>query len=99
MRRKEQQGPRRMCESCKVASYCSYLHVLRSERDWSAGDRCVEHVWVKIGTVGPDDRAEFGIHADLGELRDISERRKDATELKHGSEIDLSGNAVFKAKM
>src|SRR5688572_22889408 len=54
MRRKEQQGPRRMCESCKVASL---------------------------------------------ELRDISERRKDATELKHGSEIDLSGNTVFKAKM
>ena len=68
-------------------------HLNRPPRDFR-----VEHVRVEVSTIGPDDRSDLWVQANLCKFGDVSERSEDASELKPESEIELSRNAILKAQ-
>jgi hypothetical protein len=50
----------------------------------------VENVRIEIGTARPDERAEFGVDPNLGNLPLVTKRRKDSLEVDHALKIDLA---------
>jgi hypothetical protein len=57
----------------------------------------VQHEWIEIGAVGPDDGAEFVVHPHLREEARIGQRLEDRAVQLPG-EIDIAAAAVAEAQ-
>jgi hypothetical protein len=55
--------------------------------NWLSSKPGIEHIWIKIGSIGPDNGPQVGINADLPEITQIPKRRKHTVEVQIRREV------------
>jgi len=64
--------------------------------DTNSRDLRIQHKWIQVGSIRPDNRSRLWIHADLHEECTLLHRSEDAIECDHLSYVHLTGCTIPK---
>lgn len=59
----------------------------------------MKHIGIDIRAIRPDDRTEFGMELNFGELIHVTERREDPLKIDDVSQIQIPLETVFEAEV